>query len=60
VLAGKPLEEQFEKPAPKAAKVIIENEEIAEPTKRVTKKPEVAPAAKKNLADVISAWSQDE
>jgi hypothetical protein len=59
VLPGTPVEE-FEKPAPKAAKVIVEDEEIAEPTKRVAKKPEVAPAGKKNLADVISAWSQDE
>ena len=59
VLPGTPVEE-FEKPAPKAAKVIVEDEEIAEPVKRVTKKTEVAPAGKKNLADVISAWSQDE
>jgi len=59
VLPGTPVEE-FEKPAPKAAKVIVEDEEIAEPVKRVAKKTEVAPAGKKNLADVISAWSQDE
>ena len=36
------------------------DEDIAEPVKRVAKKPEAAPAGKKNLADVISAWSQDE
>jgi hypothetical protein len=59
MLPGTPVEE-FEKPAPKAAKVIVEDEEIAEPIKRVAKKTEVAPAGKKNLADVISAWSQDE
>lgn len=34
--------------------------EMPEPVKRAAKKPEVAPAGKKNLADVISAWSQDE
>ena len=59
VLAGKPLDEEFEKPAPKAKAKVIEAEdaEIAEPTKRVTKKPDEAPAPKKNLASVISAWS---
>ena len=59
VLAGKPLDEEFEKPAPKAKAKVIEAEdvEIAEPTKRVTKKPDEAPAPKKDLASVISAWS---
>lgn len=33
------------------------DEEVAEPTKRATKKVEVAPANKKSLGDVINAWS---
>lgn len=59
VLAGKPLDEEFEKPAPKAKAKVVEAEdaEIVEPTKRASKKPEEAPAPKKNLASVISAWS---
>ena len=36
------------------------DEEIAEPVKRVAKKPEVAPEGKKSLADVIGAWSDAE
>jgi hypothetical protein len=57
-LPGTPVEE-FEKSAPKAKAKVIEAEdaEIAEPTKRVTKKPDEAPAPKKDLASVISAWS---
>lgn len=59
VLAGKPLDEEFEKPVPKAKAqaVEVEDAEIVEPVKRATKKPEEAPAPKKNLASVISAWS---
>jgi hypothetical protein len=59
VLAGKPLDEEFEKPAPKAKAKVAEAEdaEIAEPTKRASKKPDEAPAPKKDLASVISAWS---
>jgi len=59
VLAGKPLDEEFEKPTPKAKAKVVEAEdaEIVEPTKRASKKPEEAPAPKKNLASVISAWS---
>jgi hypothetical protein len=61
-LGGKPLvEEEFEtKPAAKAkAKVVeVEDAEIVEPVKRTTKKAEPsAPAAKVDLASVISAWS---
>ena len=33
------------------------DEEVSEPTKRVNKKVEVAPAGKKSLGDVINAWS---
>ena len=36
------------------------DEEIAEPVKRVAKKPEAAPEGKKSLADVIGAWSDAE
>jgi hypothetical protein len=59
VLAGKPLDEEFEKPAPKAKAKVVEAEdaEIVEPTKRASKKPDEAPAPKKDLASVISAWS---
>lgn len=37
-----------------------EEEEIQEPVKRTAKKAEPAPKAKANLADVVSAWSEDE
>lgn len=60
VLGGKPLvEEEFEtKPIVKAKAVEVEDAEIVEPVKRSTKKAEsAAPAAKANLASVISAWS---
>lgn len=33
------------------------DEEIEEPVKRATKKPEVTPTGKKSLGDVINAWS---
>lgn len=60
VLGGKPLaEEEFEtKPVAKAKAVEVEDADIVEPVKRATKKAEsAAPAAKANLASVISAWS---
>jgi len=57
-LGGKPLvEEAFEKPVAKAKAVEVEDAEIVEPVKRTTKKADAAPAAKANLASVISAWS---
>lgn len=37
-----------------------DEEEIQEPVKRTAKKAEPAPKAKANLADVVSAWSEDE
>jgi len=46
--------------APEVKKPVTQmepDEEISEPTKRVTKKVEVAPANKKSLGDVINAWS---
>jgi hypothetical protein len=46
-------------PAPKAAKV--ETEEVAEPTKRESKKVEPpAPTAKRDLGSVLAAWSDEE
>lgn len=52
-------------PAPMAKKVVaddVEDVEVAEPVKRPSKKEEVteAPKAKKNLAAVVSAWSDEE
>jgi hypothetical protein len=47
-------------PSPKPQAQAEPDDEIAEPVKRAAKKPETVPAGKKNLADVISAWSQDE
>lgn len=53
-------------PAPIARKIEpvgeVEDVEIAEPVKRPSKKEEVvdAPKAKKNLASVVSAWSDEE
>jgi hypothetical protein len=35
------------------------DEPVAAPTKRASKKPEVSEAPKANLADVVSAWSDD-
>jgi hypothetical protein len=37
-----------------------EPEAIEEPVKRTTAKPTVTPEVKANLADVVSAWSDDE
>lgn len=56
-------DEDFETKAPAAKQVdsVEEVEAVAEPTKRASKKTEVpAAAAKKSLADVVSAWSEDE
>jgi hypothetical protein len=51
-------------PAPTAkvaqAFTMEEPEAIEEPVKRTTAKPTVTPEAKANLADVVSAWSDDE
>ena len=57
--------EEFEtakKPVTKAAAVEVEEEEapVAEPTKRASKKAAPPPAETKSLADVVSAWSDDE
>jgi len=56
-------DEDFETKAP-AAKQVDSDEEaepVAEPTKRASKKAEVpAATTKKSLADVVSAWSDDE
>lgn len=56
-------DEEFETKAP-AAKQVDPDEEaepVAEPTKRASKKAEVpAATTKKSLADVVSAWSDDE
>jgi hypothetical protein len=46
-------------PAPKVAKV--ETEEVAEPTKRESKKVEPpTPTAKRDLGSVLAAWSDEE
>lgn len=62
---GESSDEEFEtakKPAAKAAAVEVEEEQapVAEPTKRTSKKATPAPAETKSLADVVSAWSDDE
>lgn len=49
--------EEFEQ-QPKKAQV-EEVEEVAEPTKRASKKAAPAPTETKSLADVVSAWSDD-
>jgi len=54
---GEESVEEFEQ-KPKKAQV-VEEEEVAEPTKRVTKKVTPPPAESKSLADVVSAWSDD-
>ena len=56
-------DEEFETKAPVAKQVVADEEvePVAEPTKRASKKAEVpAAASKKSLADVVSAWSEDE
>jgi hypothetical protein len=54
--------ETAKKPVTKAATVEVEEEEapVAEPTKRASKKAAPPPAETKSLADVVSAWSDDE
>lgn len=49
-----------EAPAKVARAEEPEDEVIEEPVKRQSKKAEPAPKAKQNLADVVSAWSEDE
>lgn len=57
-IPGTPVEEFETKPVAKAKAVEVEDADIVEPVKRATKKAEsAAPAAKANLASVISAWS---
>jgi hypothetical protein len=56
-------DEEFETKAPVVKQVVADEEvePVAEPTKRASKKAEVpAAASKKSLADVVSAWSEDE
>jgi hypothetical protein len=48
---------KLEAPKAKPKTQMEPDEEIAEPVKRVAKKPEVAPDGKKDLASVINAWS---
>jgi len=53
--------EAFENAPKQAAKVEVEEEPVAEPTKRAGKKQaEVTDAQKKSLADVVSDWSTDD
>lgn len=57
-------DEEFESVAPASRKVDKnpEDDKVAEPTKRASKKAEVAAdaSAKKSLADVVNAWSEEE
>lgn len=57
-------DEEFESAAPVSGKVDKDAEvgQVVEPTKRTSKKTEVAADAspKKSLADVVNAWSEDE
>lgn len=57
--------EEFENTPKQSAKVAVEDEDeeeapVAEPTKRASKKAAPPPAETKSLADVVSAWSDDE
>jgi len=54
---GADSNEEFEQ-KPKKAQV-VEEEEVAEPTKRPSKKATPPPTETKSLADVVSAWSDD-
>jgi hypothetical protein len=47
-------------PAPKAAAPKVEAEEVAEPTKRESKKAEPVAVTKKDLGSVIDAWSKED
>lgn len=56
-------DEEFETKKKPAAKAVIEesdDEPMPEPTKRASKKAAPAPTESKSLADVVSAWSDDE
>lgn len=61
---GDDNDEEFESAAPVSGKVDKDAEvgQVVEPTKRTSKKAEVAADAspKKSLADVVNAWSEDE
>lgn len=62
---GETNDEEFETASKPAAKVqVVEEAEaepvVAEPTKRASKKATPAPTESKSLADVVSAWSDDE
>jgi len=47
------------KAAPAPAPVVEEEEEIAEPVKRASKKDEEAPAAKKDLSKILDEWDDE-
>jgi hypothetical protein len=49
-------------PAQEAVAEKVQAEEVAEPVKRTTAKPkaEAAPAAAKNVSDILSDWATDE
>jgi hypothetical protein len=46
-------------PAKKVAAPVVEEEEIAEPVKRPSKKDEEAPAAKKDLSKLLDEWDDE-
>lgn len=46
-------------PVKKAAPVVAEEEEVAEPVKRTAKKEEEAPAAKKDLSKILDEWDDE-
>jgi hypothetical protein len=53
------------KPIPKVTRSAEPQDEVeldapVEPTKRPAKKQEAAPAAKKDIASVVSAWGEDD
>lgn len=47
-------------PAPSKAQAVTEDDAVAEPTKREGRAKPEAPAAKKDLASVVKAWSDEE
>ena len=57
---GEDSNEEFEQ-KPKKAQLVeeVEEEEVAEPVKRPSKKAAPPPTETKSLADVVSAWSDD-
>jgi hypothetical protein len=58
---GEDSNEEFEQKPKKvqAVKEVEEEEDVAEPTKRASKKAAPPPTETKSLADVVSAWSDD-